>query len=88
MRNKKTKKLPNPIADLIYTILGVILICFSIATILGLYENKNSKGIIVGGLVLGIICIGASIQNSRIRKRSKKKDASLNADELIEKYKS
>lgn len=74
MKNKKTKKLPSPITDLIYTIVGVILICFSIATALGLYENKNSKGIIVGGLAFGIICIGASIQNSRIRKNSTRND--------------
>ena len=71
MGTKKTKKSSSPIVDLIYTIVGVILICFIIATALGIYVNKNSKGVIIGGLVFGVIFIGASIQNSKIRKKEK-----------------
>ena len=83
-------KIPSAKADLLYSIIGVFFIFISLGTILGLIKQNHEvkTTVILGGFVFGLLFIGASIQNSRIRKRNKSKNTSLNADELIDKYKS
>mgnify|MGYP005989355527 CR=1 FL=1 len=85
---KNSKKIPSAKKDLVYNIIGLISIGFSIAAILGLYQTRNRQGVIIGGLTFGLVFIGVSFQNSRTRKRRKNKKTSLDVDELIEKYKS
>lgn len=78
-------RISNPIADLIYTILGICLIGISAASFLTILPY--SMTIIVGCIFLGAVFILASFQNSSRRKKAKENSKKFNADDLIKKYK-